>query len=70
MIFLYIYLYDLGDIIVTTSSKRERLEDFLKVLDENFQLSDEDIKAIDDAGAKLHFRKFWTKQIDGEKQDL
>jgi diketogulonate reductase-like aldo/keto reductase len=70
LIFLYIYLYDLGDIIVTTSSKRERLEDFLKVLDENFQLSDEDIKAIDDAGAKLHFRKFWTKQIDGEKQDL
>ncbi len=70
MIFLYIYLYDLGDIVVTTSSKRERLEDFLKVLDEDFQLSDEDIKAIDDAGAKLHFRKFWTKQIDGDKQDL
>ncbi len=70
MIFLYIYLYDLGDIVVTTSSKRERLEDFLKVLDEDFQLSDADIKAIDDAGAKLHFRKFWTKQIDGDKQDL
>jgi diketogulonate reductase-like aldo/keto reductase len=70
LIFLYIYLYDLGDIVVTTSSKRERLEDFLKVLDEDFQLSDEDIKAIDDAGAKLHFRKFWTKQIDGDKQDL
>jgi len=70
LIFLYIYLYDSGDIIVTTSSKRERLEDFLKVLDEDFQLSDEDIKSIDDAGAKLHFRKFWTKQIDGEKEDL
>ncbi|CAF0872436.1 unnamed protein product [Rotaria sp. Silwood1] len=56
-----------GDIIVTTSSKRERLEDFLKVLDENFQLTNEDIKAIDNAGAKLHFRKYWTEQIDGKK---
>ena len=52
---------------MTTSSKRERLEDFLKVLDENFQLTEEDIKAIDDAGAKLHFRKYWTEDIDGNK---
>ncbi|CAF3977131.1 unnamed protein product [Adineta steineri] len=37
-----------GDVVVTTSSKRERLEDFLKVLDEDFELNDEDIKAIDD----------------------
>ncbi len=68
--YIYIYIYDLCDIIVTTSSKRERLEDFLKVFDENFQLNDEDIQAIDDAGAKLHFRKFWTQQIDGKKQEL
>ncbi|CAF1521648.1 unnamed protein product, partial [Adineta steineri] len=59
-----------GDVVVTTSSKRERLEDFLKVLDEDFELNDEDIKAIDDAGAKLHFRKYWTKEIDGDKQEL
>lgn len=57
----------LGDIAVTTSSKLERLEDFLKVLDENFQLTDEDIKSIDEAGAKLHFRKYWIEQIDGKK---
>ncbi|CAF0826190.1 unnamed protein product [Rotaria sordida] len=56
-----------GDIAVTTSSKQERLEDFLNVLDENFQLNNEDIKAIDDAGAKLHFRQYWTKEIDGNK---
>ncbi|CAF1534410.1 unnamed protein product [Adineta steineri] len=62
--------FDLGDVVVTTSSKRERLEDFLKVLDKNFELNDEDIKAIDDAGAKLHFRKYWTKEIDGDKQEL
>lgn len=60
----------LGDIAITTSSKRDRLEDFLKTTDENFQLSDEDVKAIDDAGAKLHFRKYWTKEIDGQKEDL
>ncbi len=59
---------DLGDIIVTTSGKRERLEDFLQVFDENFQLNEEDIQAIDEAGAKLHFRKYWAKEIDGEKQ--
>ena len=65
-----IFICYLGDIIVTTSGKRERLEDFLRVLDENFQLNDEDVKAIDDTGAKLHFRKYWTKEIDGDKQEL
>ncbi|CAF1461758.1 unnamed protein product [Adineta ricciae] len=59
-----------GDIVITTSSKRDRLEDFLKTTDKNFQLSDEDVKAIDDAGAKLHFRKYWTKEIDSQKEDL
>ena len=67
---LLIFVYYLGDIIVTTSSKLERLEDFLKALDDNFELNGEDVKAIDDAGAKLHFRKYWTDQIDGKKQEL
>ena len=56
--------------MVTTSSKRERLEDFLRTTDQDFELTDEDIKGIDDAGAKLHFRKYWTKQIDEQKEDL
>jgi len=56
-----------GDIAVTTSSKRERLEDFLKALDENFQLTEDEMKSIDEAGAKLHFRKYWTTEIDGKK---
>jgi diketogulonate reductase-like aldo/keto reductase len=68
--FIDIILYCLGDIVVTTTGKRERLEDFLKILDENFQLSDEDIQAIDEAGAKLYFRKSWTKLIDGDKEEL
>ena len=37
-----------GDVVVTTSSKRERLEDFLQTLDENFQLTNEDIQVDDD----------------------
>ena len=65
-----IFICYLGNVIVTTSGKRERLEDFLRVLDENFQLNDEDVKAIDDAGAKLHFRKYHAKEIDGDKQEL
>jgi diketogulonate reductase-like aldo/keto reductase len=56
----------LGDIVITTSSKRERLEDFLHVLDDNFQLNNDDIQAIDNAGAQLHFRKFWLANIDGK----
>ena len=63
-------IHCLGDIAVTTSSKRERLEDFLKVLDEDFQLNDEDINAIDEAGANLHFRKYWRTEIDGKKEEL
>lgn len=63
------YICISGDVIITTSSKAERLEDFLKVFDEKFELNDEDIKAIDDAGAKLHFRKYWTEKIDGKKPD-
>ena len=56
--------------MVTTSSKRERLEDFLRTFDDNFQLTEKDIQAIDDAGAKLHFRKFWTSEIERKKTDL
>ena len=32
-------------------------------------MNDEDMKRIDDAGAKLHFRRYWIEQIDGKKQD-
>ena len=64
----FTYLF-LGDIVITTSSQRERLEDFLKIFDDNFQMNDEDMKRIDDAGAKLHFRRYWIEQIDGKKQD-
>ena len=44
-------------IIVTTSSKKERLEDYLSVGD--IELTKDDIKAIDHAGAK---GELWEEQ--------
>eukprot|EP00798_Chlamydomonas_sp_ICE-L_P007794 gene7794-986_t len=47
---------------VTTSRSEERLTSFLKVGEENsnLKLSDEEVKAIDEAGAQKHFRKYWV----------
>ncbi|UJR34557.1 hypothetical protein I4U23_027333 [Adineta vaga] len=56
-----------GDITITTSNKREHLEDFLKVNDENFQLTDDDINEIDEAGSKLYYRRCWKQQIEGSQ---
>lgn len=44
-----------GAVIVTTSSKKDRLERYLAVGD--IKLTSEDIKSIDDAGAQLDYRK-------------
>ncbi len=43
--------------LVTTSSKVERLNEYLRVFE--VKLSSDDIAAIDEAGSKLYFRKFW-----------
>jgi len=49
------------DLAVTTSKKPERLDGFLKVF--SWNLEKEDIKKIDEAGAKIHFRKYWDKEF-------
>ncbi|CAF1495234.1 unnamed protein product [Didymodactylos carnosus] len=54
-----------GHVIVTTSSKGDRLKSYLQAGDADWKLTDDEIKQIDDAGAKLHYRKFWTKEFDG-----
>jgi hypothetical protein len=46
------------------------MDDFLRAQDSSFQLNDEEIRAIDEAGAKLHFRQFWQNEIDGKKEEL
>ncbi|KAL7751560.1 hypothetical protein RI367_003024 [Sorochytrium milnesiophthora] len=52
-----------GHIVVTTSSKSERIAEYLQA--DNVELSAEDAKRIDDAGAKLHFRKYWKEEFKG-----
>jgi len=44
-----------GAVIVTTSSKKERLEGYLAV--GQIQLTSEDVQSIDDAGAQTDYRK-------------
>jgi diketogulonate reductase-like aldo/keto reductase len=44
-------------IIVTTSSKKERLESYLDVGD--IELTEDDVKSIDDAGAK---KELWMEK--------
>jgi len=58
----------LGDVTITTSNKRDRLEDFFKVTNDQFQLTDDDIKQIDEAGSKLHYRRWW-QQIESHNQN-
>eukprot|EP01102_Stenamoeba_stenopodia_P004996 TRINITY_DN15499_c0_g1_i1.p1 TRINITY_DN15499_c0_g1~~TRINITY_DN15499_c0_g1_i1.p1 ORF type:complete len:297 (-),score=98.61 TRINITY_DN15499_c0_g1_i1:59-949(-) len=57
-----------GNVAITTSSKRERLDEALAVLKEPFKLTDDEIKRINDEGAKLKFRKYWAPQFAKEDQ--
>jgi diketogulonate reductase-like aldo/keto reductase len=52
-------------VTVTTSSKEERLKALLENErnDAAVPLTAEDIKAIDEAGAKLRHRQFWDKNF-------
>lgn len=51
------YTLQKGLLPITTSSKPERQREALAVY--NFKLDDEDVKLIDDEGAKFHFRSFF-----------
>ncbi|CAF1320612.1 unnamed protein product [Didymodactylos carnosus] len=55
-----------GNVVITTSSKPDRLKSYLTVGDEDFKLTDDDIRKIDEAGAKLYFRKYWTEEMGGK----
>ncbi|KAK9764494.1 hypothetical protein K7432_007934 [Basidiobolus ranarum] len=50
-----------GNIVVTTSSKPDRLAKFLQLND--FELTSEEVERIDTAGEQLEFRKFWIKEF-------
>lgn len=52
---------DQGVIAITTSSKEERLRQYLAKLP-GFQLTPDEVEAISDAGFKKHYRGFWRNQ--------
>lgn len=51
---------DRGLVVVTTSSKEERLKEYLGAL--KFELAKEDVDGISEAGGEKHYRAFWGKQ--------
>eukprot|EP01111_Echinosteliopsis_oligospora_P016505 TRINITY_DN688_c0_g1_i1.p1 TRINITY_DN688_c0_g1~~TRINITY_DN688_c0_g1_i1.p1 ORF type:complete len:300 (-),score=84.84 TRINITY_DN688_c0_g1_i1:37-936(-) len=57
---LFAWSLQQGRIIVTTSSKEERLKEYLEAA--SIKLSEEDIQKISTVGKPVQFRKFWTKE--------
>jgi diketogulonate reductase-like aldo/keto reductase len=47
---------------ITTSSKEQRLSDYLRVA--TFKLTPKEVKEINEIGQKKHFRGFWQKKFD------
>ncbi|PVI08671.1 aldo-keto reductase family 1 member C13 [Periconia macrospinosa] len=47
---------------ITTSSKEQRLSDYLRAL--TFKLTPKEIQEINELGQKKHFRGFWMKHFD------
>ncbi|KAF3764192.1 Aldo/keto reductase [Cryphonectria parasitica EP155] len=54
---------DKGVIAITTSSREERLQEYLDKLP-SFSLTEDEVKEISDLGHKKHFRAFWKGQFD------
>lgn len=52
---------DQGVVVVTTSSKEDRLKEYLRAFE--FKLTPEEVEDIAAAGAKKHFRGFWQKKF-------
>ncbi|PSR77184.1 alpha-keto ester reductase-like protein [Coniella lustricola] len=57
---------DQGIVAITTSSREDRLRDYLEKLP-SFNLSEDEVKDISELGRKKHYRAFWTKYF--EKDD-
>jgi len=48
-------------VAVTTSSKEQRLSDYLRAM--TFKLTPAEVKMINEAGSEKHFRAFWTHKF-------
>lgn len=46
---------------ITTSSKEQRLSDYLRAA--TFKLTPAEVKQINEAGQKKHYRGFWTQKF-------
>ena len=53
---------DQGIIPITTTSKEQRMSDYLRVA--TFKLTPKEIQELKDRGAEKHYRGFWTKYFD------
>jgi diketogulonate reductase-like aldo/keto reductase len=60
---LLLYTNQKGIVAITTSSKRERCEEYLSVMTAPFSLTTDEITAIDVAGAGQMKRKYWTENF-------
>ncbi|KAL8827090.1 MAG: hypothetical protein Q9170_007153 [Blastenia crenularia] len=49
-------------VAITTSSKEERLSDYLRAM--TFKMTPKEVKEISEAGDKKHFRGFWSAKFD------
>lgn len=55
---------DRGLVVVTTSSREERMKEYLGAL--TFKLAKEDVDEIVTVGGEKHFRAFWAKRYEGD----
>ena len=53
---------DQGIVAITTSSKEQRLSDFLRAT--TFKLTPKEVRDLSDAGLLKHFRGFWQAKFD------
>lgn len=51
-------------VVITTSSKEQRLSDYLRVT--RFNLTPEEVRTLSELGDQKHFRGFWTNKFDPE----
>ena len=56
------YCVDQDIVAITTSSKEQRLSDYLRSM--TFKLTPKEIKELNELGSQKHFRGFWTHKID------
>ena len=54
---------DQGIVAITTSSKEQRLSDYMRAL--AFKLTPKEMEDISERGREKHFRVFWQKKFDG-----